>query len=245
MLRDLELLLDVQELDKEQITLNEQLALYPRIWEEVKKKLADARTSLTTAETEKENHLKERKRLEMKIRLLSEDLRKFQIQQNAIKTAKEYEAINKQIEGVKTKITATEEQALALIARDEAVAQAIVDAKKAIAKFEETYTKEKERIRVQFNEKKARVAKIDIEKKRIIERVDGEVYAAYERINRRHPGSAVMNVRTSSCQGCHFSLLPNVLVQLHRAERTVTCPNCDRLLAKDEDHVPGAVGAAH
>jgi len=242
---DVKVLLDVQELDKEAIELNSALAQYPAIWEETKKKLQAKRDGIQRAEANLDRHQKERKRIEQKLRLFSDDLRKFEQQRQAIKTPKEYEAINKQVEGVKAKITQLEEQNLSLISRDEEVQNGVGLAKEEADKFEAFAKQEKERIRVQFNDKKARIANLESEKARVVAKIDPEVFALYERINKRHPGSAIVPVRSSgegvmrhsSCTGCHFSLLPNVVVLVHRGETIVQCPNCGRILAYDEDYV--------
>lgn len=244
MLPDVQVLLDIQELDKEALELNGQLAKYPVIWEEVKTKLAKKKAAVEQAIEEREKHVRERRKVEQKIRLFSDDMRRFQSQQATVKTAKEYEAINKQMEQVKLKISQLEEQGLLLIGRDEQVEVDIKTAEEELKKVEALYATEKERIRVQFNDKKNRVAKLESEKKQQIGRVSGEMYTIYERINRRHPGSAIVVVRSGSCTGCHFGLLPNVLVDVHRGEKAVSCPNCGRMLSVDESFVPAEAAAS-
>jgi len=236
----LNLLLEVQELDKEIVELNSQLSKYPGIWEETKKNVVAKKTAIETAKEDYDKHHKERRRAEQKLRLFSDDLRRFQAQANLLKTAKEYEAINKQIEGTKQKMSQVEEQALALIGEDETMEKSVGVAEKVSSDFEAFAKKEKERIREQFAEKKARIAELEAEKKKLMKHVTPEIGAVYDRVMKRHPGSAVVTVRAGSCSGCHFSLLPNVLVNLHRGEKAVICPNCDRLLARDEDYNPSA-----
>ncbi len=235
MLSEVRALLDVQELDKEVLELNAQLARYPVIWEEVKRKLAVSKAALAAANDARENQQKERKRLEQKLRLYSDELRRNQAQQAIIKTSKEYEAVNKQIEAVKAKISQLEEQGLALITDEPKVAEALVTATAEVARVEEQYRTEKERIRVQFNDKKSRVAEMEKSRKQLAAKLDPANFTNYERIFKRHPGSVVVPVRSGSCSGCHFGLLANVLVQVHRSDKPTLCPNCGRIISEDED----------
>lgn len=244
MLADLKVLMDIQELDREVIELNGQIARYPVIWEDIKARLAKRKAGVGAAADNKDRHQKERKRVEQKIRLFMDDLRRFQSQQSTVKTAREYEALNKQVEGVKAKLTQLEEQAIQLMEKDEPLEKEVTGAEEELKKVEAFYIEEKTRIRGQFNEKKGRVAELEAERQSLLTRVEPEILAVYERINRRHPGSGVVGVRAGSCTGCHFQLLPNVLVDVHKGEKLTCCPNCDRILSADEDFVPQEAGAA-
>ena len=244
MLSDVQTLLDIQEIDKEALELNTQLARYPVIWEEVKSRLAKKKQAVAQAVEAKDKHIKLRRQTEQKLRLFSDDLRRFQTQQGTVKTAKEYEAMNKQVEGIKEKVSLLEKSGLDLIGQDEKVDADIKSANEELKKVEGTYNSEKERIRVQFNEKKSRIAALEAEKQKIMQRVSPELSSVYDRINRRHPGSAIVPVRSGSCTGCHFSLLPNVLVDVHREEKPTFCPNCGRLMSHDETYTREEAGAA-
>ncbi|CAN5183750.1 zinc ribbon domain-containing protein [soil metagenome] len=243
MLPDVKLLLEIQEMDKEGLELTSQLALYPTIWDEVKKKLVAKKEAVGTAEANRERHQKERRRIEQKLRLYSDDMRRFQSQTSTVKTTKEFEAITKQIEGTKLKISQLEEQGIALMGKDETVETDITAAKSEHEKYEQFAKKEKERIRLQFNEKKERSGSVGKDKKGLVGNIDPDILANYERINKRHPGSAIVPARGGSCSGCHFSLLPNILIQLHRDERVAYCPNCGRIIAEDESFVPSEQAA--
>lgn len=244
MLPEVRALMDVQELDNEVLELKEQLAKYPVIWDEVKNRLAKSKEACDRAEGNAERHKKERTRVEQRLRMFSDELRRNQAQQSVIKTTKEYEALNKQIEGLKAKISSLEEQGLDLISKDSDVEEAVKAAKAALKEVESVYLAEKGRIREQFNEKKGRLTGLETERARLASKVDAAILATYDRIFKRHPGSAIAPVRSGSCSGCQFRLVPNDLVQVHRKERMVTCPNCGRILSEDEDYTPEAHATA-
>ncbi|MBI1292125.1 hypothetical protein GC173_12925 [bacterium] len=252
-------LLEVQALDQEAIELNGQLARYPQIWDEVKQKLAQKKAAIEEAVKNKERHSKERRRVEQKIRLFADDHRKYAAQLSTIKTQREFEAINRQIEQVKAKLSALEEQGVELLRNDEAVDKGADVATEDFKKYEAYAKEEKERIRVQFNTKKQRLAEVEKAKSQIMAKVSPELIEVYERINRRHPGTAVVPVRSAhedpnvakkarnagkdvvrpgACGGCHFGLLPDVLVQVRRESKIVECPNCGRILSEDENYTP-------
>jgi predicted nucleic acid-binding Zn-ribbon protein len=238
MLPELKVLLEIQALDQEIIELNQQLAKYPQIWEEVKTRLAQKRDGLDRAEKNRERHVKERRRVEQKLRLFSDDLRRYQTQQQSLRTAREAQAISTQIEATRKKISQAEEQGLELIGKDEEIDRAVTEAREELEKIEEVYKKEKGRIREQFNEKKARVADLEKERNGLRKGVDEKVLAAYDQVTKRYPGEALVAVRSSSCTGCHWQLLPNQLVEVHTQEKITFCTHCGRILTEDEQFQP-------
>jgi len=246
MLDQVRLLIDLQEIDREALELSQQMGQYPAIWEEVKTKLNALKAAVEDADHAKENHAKDRKSVEQRIRINVDALRRFQQQQTAVKTSREFEAINKQVDAAKMKINQLEEQGLGLIANDEAVDAATAITREELKNYEEFAATEKERIRLQFNDKKGRVSGLDGDRKGLRQRVEKEYITVYDRAARRHPGSAVVTVRNKSCTGCHFQLLPNVLTEVRSGHKLISCPNCSRLVSHDEDWqgVPAGAGAS-
>jgi uncharacterized protein len=238
MLSDVKLLLEIQELDQEILEVNGQIALYPKIWEEVKQKIALKKQAYHQAESDLESHQKARRSVEQDIRLYSEELRRSQAQQRAIKTSKEFDAINKQIESLKAKMSELETAGLELIGKDEVIDANLKEASAELEEIQGVYLKEKERIRVQFNEKKTRINVLAKDKAKFVARVKGRSMIDYNRIFKRHPGTVTVPVRGGSCSGCHFGLVPNDLIQVHQLEKVVYCPNCGRILSHDEDYIP-------
>ncbi len=238
MLPEVKTLLEIQILDQEVLELQDQVAKYPTIWEEVKQRAAKKKEAYDQAVKNRERHQKDRRRVEQNLRMYSEELRRSQTRHGVVKTAKEYEAINKQIESVKEKISDLETQGMQLIEKDADVEKAVEDTLAEFKKVEDFYKTEKERIRVQFKEKKARIAELEAEKDKIRGKADDRILSTYDRILKRHPGTVIAPVRSGSCSGCHFGLLPNDLVLVHKSEKVVHCPNCGRILSEDEDYVP-------
>lgn len=245
MLQEIKKLLEVQEIDKEIIHLKETLARYPKVWEKVKEKLGSARAQNEQAVTAQDKFQRNRKRLEQKLRLQTDDLRRAQTQQNQVKTAKEYEAATKQLEHVKRQLEDLQKRATELLAQEDDIAQAVTDTTAQLEKMEETYKTEKVRIRSQFNEKKEQLAKLEKSREEQLSQVSPKTRQIYDRTAVRYPGNSIVPVvnegkinpddrGTNGCAGCHFEVLPEVLVEIRREEGIILCTNCGRILYEDE-----------
>ncbi len=244
MLPDVQKLLDLQEIDREILDLKSQLARYPVVWEETKKRMAQRKADHEAARKRLEDNLDQRRRKEQRIKNWLTDLQRSQTRLSLSKTEKEYQAANKELEKIREKLQKEEEDVNLLVEEASRREEEEVEERGKLEEFKEFYLSERQRIRSQFNEKKARVAELDRERAARAERVPDDLRHLYERVHKMHPGSAVVPVRGASCTGCHYSLLPDVMVTLHRGDELVICPNCGRILAYDEEFVPEEQDAA-
>ena len=234
---EVQALLELQELDRERIELQDQLNQYPGIWEEVKSSLRARQEEYDRAEAAAANYQGDRRRIEQELRLSSEKLKKYQAQQMQVKTSKEFGAISNQIEALRKNIARLEEQGLELINREQEIKDRKVATEASLHEAKTEARTERERIRVQVNEKKKRLTALEKERGRVAGRVDGEALRLYERIRGRWPMDPVVSVRNGSCMGCHFAILPNALVALHKESAIEMCENCGRILSEDETYL--------
>jgi predicted nucleic acid-binding Zn-ribbon protein len=227
-------LVEIQELDKEIQELQEQINRYPGIWEEIKADLAKKTESLAQATRAITSHEEERRKVEQEMRLAGEKLVSYQAQQMLVKTSKELAAISSQIDNLKKRIDRLQEVGTSLLNEDENVRVRVATAEKALAEAKQKAREERDRIRKQVNTKKERIAALQADRAKIVGATEGDFVSSYDQVRRRWDVNPVVPVRNGSCTGCHFALLANRLVELHREEGIVYCDNCGRILSEDE-----------
>lgn len=232
---DIELLLEVQQIDAEILELQSQLDQYPGIWDEVKRDLRTKTDAFERAGRLQTSHDDDRKRIETDLRDSLDKLKKYQAQQMLVKTSKELTAIDSQIESLKNTVARLEEEGRALVERDEKVRADLASTDSELSEAKAKAKVERERIREQVASKRSRIEFLQAERKKAVGRVPDHSFKLYERTRRRHPSDAIVAVRNGSCEGCHFALLPNRLVELHQGGASmVRCDNCGRILSHDE-----------
>lgn len=231
---EVERLIEIQEVDVELLELQEQLNLYPSIWEGMKAKLREKNEALEKAKAAEADHQAERSRIERELRTSSERLKTYQHQQMLVKTSKELTAITNQIETLKKNIGELEAEGTALIELDEGIAADIASAEQALNELKSEAREERERIRKQVASKKERIGQLQAARAKLVARVDPQALTTYDFVRKRWPKDPVVPVRQGSCTGCHYALLPNPLVAVHQAQTIVTCDNCGRILSHDE-----------
>lgn len=65
--------------------------------------------------------------------------------------------------------------------------------------------------------------------------IDANLLRRYDQILKRRGGVAVVELRTSTCSGCNMNLPPQFFNELRRAEDVRNCPNCQRILIWREE----------
>jgi len=75
----------------------------------------------------------------------------------------------------------------------------------------------------------AELARLRAARQRVVEACDPKVIEQYEKIaTRRRP--AVVRIRGTLCLGCRVDIPPQQRIEIQRAERIITCGNCQRIL---------------
>ena len=65
---------------------------------------------------------------------------------------------------------------------------------------------------------------------RMASALDVSLRQKYEQIFERRGGTAVVEVRNGTCQGCYMNLPPQLFNELQRTRDVRMCPNCHRIL---------------
>jgi hypothetical protein len=219
MLRDIEYLMQLQEIDiriYEQELAKKQL---PATVAELQKLMDMARKTMETAQERSKTAEQELLTLEDQMIKAEENLAKSQERLNSIKTNREYDAVHAEIETHKGIIHSSE-------ARKKKVAEEIdrqkEAAKSAIEVFEQVRTENEPKIA----ELSAAIASID--SVAITPLIAKPILRTYDLIrNRRNHGRVLSEVSSArTCTVCYKVLEPHLVSDIKRAAKLILCQNC-------------------
>ncbi len=147
-----------------------------------------------------------------------------------VSSAKEYNALEKEIEVLSRKSEETREQL-------DHLREAIDVNERAIADKESKIEALRDQIEGAEKDAEGQLAQLEksIEKTRSTrntarERIKNPIMRRYDFIRQRRGGSAVCGAIEGACQGCFMMLPPQQFIVLQRGETLVTCPSCQRIL---------------
>lgn len=230
------LLLEIQEVDQRINELQNQLNRYPRLWEEMKKELKKRTDQLAKVKAQEASLAKERQAIADNARLREDRLKKYQAQKMLVTNTRELNAVDTQIDSIKHDLNASAERDAALKLAEEQTAKEVLTAEEILAKLKARAVTERDRIRKLVGQKTKELELLKRDREKNLAKIDPAYLAIYETARRRWPDNPVVAVRTGSCTGCYFALLPNRLIEIHLGNDLLLCDSCGRILTEDEHH---------
>ena len=229
-LEDLSLLLDLQKIDN-------QISDALKLKDQIPRDLELCRAEQTKVEEDlkqKEDLLfekqKTRRTLEGDLESENETLKRYQRQLFDVRDNKEYQAMLREIEGKKQRISRLEEQILMVFEEIDECTSNVDDAKQSA---------EAERVKCEARESELRkqdesltetlVIRED-ERKRVAARMKSDLLARYERIRKGRGGVAVVTIDGGTCPGCFTALPPQFVNEIRKGTQILPCEHCGRIL---------------
>lgn len=170
---------------------------------------------------------------ELDLKSKEAEINKLRIQQNQVKTNKEYGAIKSEIAGKEADKSIIEEEILRFMDAHEEMNQRHKSFQKEI-EIEESQLKELQK-HVETDLKTIDAEIGDLKKKRAeyASLIDQEALQHYNRLVSHKDAMAVVNVVNKVCQGCFMSITPQTLNQLLSNRELTFCHSCGRILYLD------------
>ncbi len=165
-----------------------------------------------------------------------------------VTSAKEYSAVEKEIDSLKKSAEQTEEELLHLL-------EVVESTESSIKEKEDKIVQLREGIASDEGEAEKQLAALDDKIKALKDRqeeargeVSRRVIHKYDFIRSRRPGLAIVAAKDGHCEGCYMALPPQQFIEIQRGQTLEICPSCNRILyfwedAVDEEPLPDKVEA--
>ena len=209
--------------------LTEGLKKYPDEINELKKDLLEKEGSINLKETSLSELNEQRDDLESSLRSNQESIKKSEERLFAIKTHKEYEALQKEITDTRKENLEIEEQTISVMTK-------IEETETALAEEKENYSTLKEQYTQQIEEKEKKIEELEIsrkpaeqEKSEILSNIDPRILPLYKKIFERN-GRALALAENEKCTSCNINIPPQLYNEILKQTKLIQCPNCKKIL---------------
>lgn len=225
----IESLQKLQTVDLRIRELTEGLRKYPNEINNLKKNLLEKEESIKLKETSLSELKEQRDGLESSLRSNQESIKKSEERLFAIKTHKEYEALQKEI-------TDTRKENLEIEDKTISVMTEIEEIEAVLAEEKEDYASLKEQSAEQIAEKEKKIEELQIsrepaekEKSEIVSKIDPKILPLYEKIFNRN-GRVLALAENEKCTSCNINIPPQLYNEILKQTKLVQCPNCKKIL---------------
>lgn len=218
---------DLHELEQFKVDIPNQLETMETVQSEAESRLGDQETKVADIEKNRRQH-------ERDLQASQEQVKKYQGQLYSVKTNKEYDALQMEIQAQKNRISELEDAILQLISETEAEQETLETMRGETESLVERFGEERTALESRLSAVDEDVAVKMDERKRMAMRVENRVLKVYDRIRRNLRGMTVVPVKKGACSGCFYVIPLQVIMQIRQAQRLVSCESCGRILIMED-----------
>src|SRR5213082_220407 len=225
-------LIELQRVDHQIALLRSELESLPKRLREADTKLTGARAEVAAAKEALTKINSERKKFEFEGQEWKDRARKYRDQSGAVKTNEAYRALQHEIANAEAELGKAEDRQLEVMMAGEELERRVKIVESRLKEAEQAVAAERKEIQAQGAEKKKRLEVVTAEREKIIAPVPGDLRELYERIAKRHNGTAMAEARDGQCRGCGMRVLPHILQELRTEtnEQVYRCESCGLIL---------------
>ena len=225
-------LIELQQVDHNIGALRAEIESYPKRIQEANSKLSGARAAVAAAKEAHTNALKERKKFELDVDQWKDRARKYRDQSGAVKTNEAYKALLHEIANAEAEVAKAEDRQLDVMMSGEEFERRVRHAEADLKEAETSVAADRKEIHARYDEKQKLLKVALAERERIAVPVPKDLLELYERIAKRHNGTAMAQVRDDQCRGCGMRVLPHIIQELRQEtnEEIYRCEMCGLIL---------------
>ena len=228
---ELERLIELQRLDTTIAEARARIASHPQRLADADSRLSEATQSVADAKERLKTNQEERRTLEKDAAVYQGRLTKFKDQLAAVKTNREYQAMQHEIETAQKELGDAEEKVLERMVEGDSLTGAVKQAEVALAAKQKEIDAEKKALTSELDSVEATLADAMNARTSVVASLAPGVLSVFEQVSRQRKGVALsMATRDGLCSVCHVRLRPPVFQQIRQNSSIVQCESCQRIM---------------
>jgi uncharacterized protein len=193
-------------------------------------RLTDSQTEVAGLSEKLEEARKAYREGELDIKSNQETIRKSDTKLRQVKTNKEYQATLREIDELKRKNSALEDDLLGLLDTIESAEKDLAEREQSANQRKNEILAQQKTIRAEADEKKHLMTALSTERDDIAATLPKSVINQVEDIKSHAGRPIIASVSASICSGCNMSIPPQLYNELQRFDSIKRCPLCQRII---------------
>ena len=228
---EIERLLQLQQLATTIDDARRDIAAHPQRLADADTRLDEATRALEAAKHRLKTSQDSRRDLEKEAAVFQGRLTKFKEQLSAVKTNREYTAMQHEIEAAQRDLGAVEEKVLERMMEADAMAADVKQAEAALAAQKKAIEAEKKTLAEELVTVEASLKQASDKRAELVAQTDPGLIARFEQVAKARKGIALSRATYDGlCTACHVRLRPNVFQQVRQNETIIQCDSCQRIM---------------
>jgi uncharacterized protein len=206
---------------------------------EVQEKKIQMKSKSALSEQKREEMLSAQKEIgtkELELKTDEEQINKFNVQLNTIKTNKEYSALRSEIGCKEADKSLLEDEILNIMSRLEIISKEYKKLTEELKYDEEKLNKFIKSVDEDIKKTDEEIEKLQNDQEKYSNLLDEDTLYHYKRLSNVKGGKAIVEVVDNVCGGCSINITLQTLNLLIGGKDLVLCPNCRRILFLNEEY---------
>ena len=229
----LEQLIKLQEIDHRLLEIKDYMGDLPSTVETQGKEVK----TLESENEEKLNRIldieKEMRHYEREIESMNTQMLKYKEQLYLVKSNKEYDSLNHEIDHMKTNISESETQLLNLIEEKENLDETVKLNLGKIESITDSLFSNRVELKSAMAETKNEQEKLEKTRRNLFENIEPHKLNAYEKVRQSREGVGMVSIIGNACGGCYSQLPPQTIIEIKKNIDIITCSSCSIMLFWD------------
>ena len=231
---DLERVIHLQQIEDAAERARRTIADEPARQQQLAAALEAARQALENERGRLSVNQAARREIEKDLAMQQARLSKFRDQLMEVKTNREYQAMQKEIETAQHEVRKQEDRLLEQMLEFDEVTGQVKRAEEAFAREQAAIDAERAALAVQLSEAGAAIGTLAAARAALAAEISPPILALFERVLKYRKTAAVTPVRAGRCSTCQILLRPQTVNELRRNEIFYQCESCQRILYYEE-----------
>jgi predicted nucleic acid-binding Zn-ribbon protein len=240
MLPDLQYLIHLQEVDSALDRSRRRITEIPGAQQALALRAAERAAAVQAVKDRIAATATLRREVEKEVATVQARLSKYKDQLMAVKTNKEYQAMQTEIASAEGLVRAHEDRLLDLMEISEKESADLASAEAAMKSEEGLIASQQKALEAEKVDQESALERLTAERAEVIGKISPESLAIFQRVAHGRKGIAVAEAREGLCGVCHVRLRPQVFNEVRRNTAIVQCDSCTRILY----YVPPAASSA-
>lgn len=227
---DLEHLIKLQQLASTIDEARQRIDAHPEQLADADARLAEATDQVDAAGERLKSSQDVRRELEKEAAVYQGRVSKFKGQLSAVKTNREYQAMQHETATAEQELGAVEEKVLEQMMDADLITADIAKAEAALAARKTEVTAEKAALEEELTAVRATMTEASQTREALLKEMEPRLVALFEQVAKVRKGIAICATRDGLCSVCHVRLRPQVFQQVRQNDGIVQCDYCNRIL---------------
>jgi hypothetical protein len=228
---DLQRLIRLQQLESTIADARATIAAHPQRLADADTRLNESKHAVETVKARAKDNQEARRALEKDVAVYQGRLTKFKDQLSAVKTNREYTAMQHEIATAQSDLGAVEEKMLERMLDADAIAADAKRAEAALATRQKEIDTEKKELAEELTSVEASLKQATETRAALLKDLEPRLIALFEQVARVRKGVAISSAtRDGLCSVCHVRLRPSVFQQVRQNDNIIQCESCQRVL---------------